>query len=161
MELIATACCAVEEIDGLANWDDPKDAMTDLCERMLKDADGYDERVYRNKQSGPNDLIVPGFITFTAVVGYTDKAEKHTYGPKFAAFIKRHNLGTVVESPVRVNRMNHPTHKVKVYVWATSLDGLTKWWVKNDPQKGKREVQSYPEDRGYSYYVHGPMVGGW
>lgn len=137
MELTQTQCCAIEEISELSTHATPEDAMADLCEAMeYGAADSYNDREYRNRESNDDDLIIPGLLTFTGVVGYTDgDTDDTTYGPKFAAYIRKHKLGRVVEGPVSTNRMNHPTHKVRLWIWKPSVKGLTKWWKANRPER--------------------------
>ena len=71
------------------------------------------------------------FYIFTGVVGYTKSKGKPRYGPEFANFISEHKLGTVTEAPARVNRTNHPTHLVKVWVWSPNYRKLKAWYNKN------------------------------
>lgn len=126
-------CCAVAELIDLSDHTSPEKAMLGFC------------RDYTDYQGKVDD--VPAFIVFTGVVRFkSDKRSKVTYGPEFAKLIKAKHLGTVVESPARVNRCNHPDHTVKVWVWCPSIKGLNTWYSAN---KGKVKAKRAP--KAYDY----------
>ena len=114
-------CCAVGELYDLSDYNSPMSAMKAFC------------HFYGDYHGDPDD---PGaFIIFTGVVRFTSDSDNYgddtTYGPKFASFIRKHRLGSVVSTkPVR-NRNNEPDHYVKVWVWAPNYKELKKWWTKN------------------------------
>lgn len=120
LEINETSCCAVNEIHGLSGYRDPKKAMLAFCEE-------------RQDYGNPGNIRDPGgLITFTAVVKYKNsKKPGPSYGPDFATFIKENDLGEVAESPMAYNRINHPTHGVKLWAWAPDLKNLKKWYKKN------------------------------
>lgn len=149
MILGQTACCAIDEIEGLSNYLDAKDAMMAFCDELAGNG-SYERNGYQDGHE-TGDLIVPGMVTFTAVVGYTDSESKPSYGPSFAAYIKKHKLGRVSMSPLTINRINHPTHKIRLWAWAPSVKGLLKWWKKYGPEP--EPVKEKPTT--YSYYGSG------
>lgn len=159
MELIPTQCCGVEEIHDLSSHSTAEETMMGLCDALTYD--GYNDREYRHGSSHSGDLIIPGLITFTGVVGYTDVTRANvTYGPNFAAYIKRHKLGQVTCSSISTNRVNHPTHKIRLWVWKPSISGLIKWWKKHGPPVEKEEECKTP---AYTMSAYGGRVydPGW
>ncbi len=125
MEIEQTQCCAVDEICHLSYSNNAKDAMKDFCDYLC----GYEEE--------ENEKLDPAaFYTFTGVVKFkgTECARNrgyYNYGKAFKAFILRNKLGMVTESQARPNRINHPNHVVKVWVWSPNATALNKWWRKN------------------------------
>lgn len=113
-------CCAVGEIVDLNDYEGkPEEAMKVFVNNF---------RCYGGAISG-----FSAFYVFTGVVRcsaskYDCGCKKHSYGKEFAAYIKKHRLGVLRESPGRVNRVNHPEHTVKVWVWAPSERRLIEWW---------------------------------
>lgn len=127
-------CCAVGEISLLEHYEGaPEKAMKDFCKGFEQPS--YALGTYRRIGSKLGDISA--FYVFTGVVGNKDGdddgdyVEEVSYGPEFAAYILKNRLGRVVESPARYNRVNHPTHLVKVWVWAPSVAGLNTWWEKH------------------------------
>jgi hypothetical protein len=109
-----TGCCAVMEIINLKFGGSPHSIMKRLDEEFY-----YDEIVKHE---------IPSFIIFTGVVGYTNSKVKPKYGPDFKKFILKNKLGTVTETQAAPNRVNHPSHLVKVWVWTPAPMNLKKWW---------------------------------
>lgn len=70
----------------------------------------------------------------------------YAYGRRFAAFITKHGLGTVVESPREINP-NSGNH-LQVWVWCINHDTLKAWYDKVKPpttEKVKTKVSSFAE----------------
>lgn len=125
------SCCGVSEIDWLQTHKDPKKAMIDLCNQMVEQYYDYESYSYKSKGG---DLQIPGLITLTAVVKYTGKDKKTKakgYGKEFASFIVKNRLGELVAGPVAPNRLNHPTHQVRIWVWKPNVGALRKWYKEN------------------------------
>jgi hypothetical protein len=117
----------VKDIGDLCEHNgNPEKGMVQFCKIVSQ----------RNYYTKANHLQMAAFYVFTGVVACNgdeeddDYLEEDTldYGPEFAAYIKEHNLGALIETPGRWNRLNHPTHKVKVWVWAPSETSLTAWY---------------------------------
>jgi hypothetical protein len=53
------------------------------------------------------------------------------YGPRFAAYICKHRLGTVIVGGTAPNRINHPTHVIRLWVWTPNPDRIKAWWKKH------------------------------
>lgn len=113
-------CCAVHELVDISDYSNPRDAMRKLCELVRPDR-------------------LEAFYIFTGVVRFKadsdDFGANVTYGPNFAAYIREHKLGIVSGSCIRSNRVNHPDHFVKVWIWAPSVHGLKLWWKANSGVK--------------------------
>lgn len=130
MKIEDTRCCAVKEIANLSDHASPEDAMESFCRNEV---DGYN-----GESTSPSDLQTPSaFYTFTGVIGHRGGRgggvnpyyqANFTYGPRFADYIRRHKLGAVTSSVARVNRLNHPTHLIRVWMWAPSERNLKRWW---------------------------------
>jgi hypothetical protein len=140
-----TQCCAVSEIDGLAGFIDPAEAMLAICKAM-----GF--YAYKSAFNPTRKPDIDAFYIFTGVedcdeVECTCDADflqynacecdaidndiETGYGRELAKFIKKNKLGDVVESPLEYNRVNHPTHLVGVWVWRPDVKKLTEWFYKN------------------------------
>jgi len=113
MILTNTQCCAVQEISDLSYHKTAKEAMKTFC----------DEVGYFHQQRPA------AFYIFTAVV--RQPRSKPTYGQRFAELIRRNKLGELRESVARPNRLNHPNHLVKVWIWAPNERNLWKWDRRN------------------------------
>ena len=117
-----TACCAMGEIGDLNLHKTPEDAMKAFCKQFT---DYYSKSELHD---------IGAFYIFSGVVrcqeGNADgcRCSNHDYAPKFAEYIKERGLGIVKESPGRRNRVNHPYHTVKLWIWAPSVKALQTWW---------------------------------
>jgi hypothetical protein len=120
-------CCAVDEIQDLADHETPESAMRELCRELWGGPYG---RVHTKPQA---------FYVFTGVLRHTRLADfadlpcprEGKYGPNFKKFILANKLGKVVQTVTRNNRRNHENHFLKVYVWAPDEDKLRAWWAAN------------------------------
>lgn len=116
-------CCAIDDIFELSlHVGDPEGAMKTLCKAV---------------RSYNGTLRLPAFYIFSGVERCTgDKYDDDDYiepdqlgyGSEFAAYIRKHRLGVLRESPARKNRLNHETHIDKVWLWAPSELRLNAWW---------------------------------
>lgn len=134
MDLNHTGCCAVLEIDGLSGCKGPEQAMSAVVELLFEEGGGEYEDIYRYPQRKKKTKVpVPGFILFTGVVSCKcgDNCETG-YGEQFEAFLRKEKLGVVKASAPRPNRLNHPSHKVKVWTWCPNPRGVTAWWKKRE-----------------------------
>jgi len=147
LEVSSTRCCAMNQIHNLhhhlINGKDGKmvfdgkgalkkifGVWLDSKLRYAPKTDSSDYRIHRH---------CSGHYIFAGVINLTGDLERErkspgcadlTYGPKFAAFIKRNKLGTLASSLPEINRINHPEHTVKVWVWTPDPDALAKWFEK-------------------------------
>lgn len=131
MTLKETQCCAIQEIAHLSDHASAEEAMEAFCGLLTESHnDFYNDT--SSKKFLP--LAVPGLITFSGVVGFERGSSSGrgniSYGPNFKAFILRHGLGAVSESPLTTNRLNHPERKIKAWMWRPHVKNLTAWWHK-------------------------------
>jgi hypothetical protein len=156
MEIHETACCALMEMAHISDHEgDAEEVMKEMCEQLDPEL-GSPIDSYNDGPPKGITLVIPGHMIFTAVVGYTTNDDeegygvKPSYGPNLAKFIKKNKLGAVVESPIQVNRVNHPTHKVRVYVWTPNAKNLQKWWNGVKPaERVTRSAYGYDEPEPY------------
>jgi hypothetical protein len=128
MEIHDLCCCAVHELNILSTYSTPKEAMLAFCKLHVS------RYGYNGVTKG--GLYTPGaFYIFTGVVKFRDDSDDYgedtSYGLNFAAYIKEQRLGVVSSSCRRVNRVNHPDHTIKVWIWAPSVKRLRLWWEAN------------------------------
>jgi uncharacterized HAD superfamily protein len=76
-------------------------------------------------------------------VGHTDGTtpQNGPYAQNFAAYIIAKKLGTVVAGAEAPNRINHPTHVVRMYSWAPDVEALKRWYQRNRVKKAVRRVR--------------------
>ena len=129
-----THCCALEEIDGLAEFpNNPKGAMVDFCRTYIGKRVEWKVRVPKGDFGSQGALY--SFYFFTAAV-----YRKGTgYGVQFAEFIKENKLGEVITTPVMTNMAFHTDHGNQVWIWMPDVKALTKWWTENKPKKDSNE----------------------
>lgn len=136
MNITSTSCCGVDEIDNLQDYTDPEKAMLAFCDQVFH----YDRWI---KESQDN---LAGIYIFTGVerlrgtteiaIPYTDKNRykigvRIGYGSAFAKFITVNKLGKVVAGQAAANRINHPNHIVKCWVWTPAVTALKRWYKEN------------------------------
>ncbi len=136
MLLRATNCCALTEIADLSHHPDPKTAMKAFCLQYAQEAryDYNTNRYIYNQVGKLNEGTVSGLYLFTGVVKHTDGTKPYAngkYGPAFASFIRKNKLGKVAVSTGSPNRVNHPTHVVKAWVWVPDVKTLSSWYAEN------------------------------
>lgn len=135
LEYYNTHCCALEEIDKLANFDgDPKEAMISFCKSNLGRPVEWKIRM-SSGDFGAKDALY-SFYFFTAAV----YGKKVSYGHQFAKFIEENGLGNVVTTPVMANMAFHTDHGNQIWIWMPNVKALKKWWEENKPTKLKRGV---------------------
>lgn len=66
-----------------------------------------------------------GLYVFSDAVSESGKI--HRIGLNLAKYIVDQGLGTVLESPAKINSVNHPEHKVKVWIWSVNKAALRAW----------------------------------
>jgi hypothetical protein len=128
MVFIRTASCAIQEISSLSSHPSSLDAMVDFCQQNLIN---YGSVKY-GSTIAMRDTIY-SFYLFTCAVskdGGPYFYEGFNYGPNFARFIKENDLGSVLESEVKVNEAYHSDHANQVFIWSPNLKALRAWWDK-------------------------------
>lgn len=114
-----TSCCGVADIDGLSYGQSAETSMLEICQDLACDGDGRDL----------DANLTGAHYLFTAVI--QEGRTRYTYGPDFKAYILKHKLGTVTQSPVRANRGNHPDHWIRAYLWQPNVRSLKAWYKKH------------------------------
>lgn len=129
MYIRQTNCCAVAEISGLASHRSAVGAMKAFCKEQLQQKT-YDYRTGRYIYDRYEQDRLYNHYIFTGIVGYKKGKSTPVYGPNFKAYIEANDLGEVVESQVRNNRLNNPTHMIKVWLWNPHIANLKAWHKK-------------------------------
>jgi hypothetical protein len=131
-------CCALDELTDLTDYSQdpptPEYSMFTLCRAR--------SNVYKKGKLYP----FPGTIIFTGVIAYKGTGVKPTYGQRFARFITRNKLGTVVGGKPAYNRINHPSHLVRTWVWNPDQRALEEWF-KEALKRRNGEMFGDDEDR--------------
>lgn len=147
LEVNSTNCCAVNQlhhlhtqIDPVTKLFDPKGAIKAIFKSWSDYQIRYGSPSIARSVVGTLRSYCHAHYIFTGVVELKGNIEVEsrgagcndlTYGPALAAFIKKNKLGKVIVSPQEVNRVNHPNHFVKVWVWTPDLTNLEAWFIKN------------------------------
>lgn len=105
------SCCALAEIDGLGYSGGAENALL----AMFQDSP-YDDRT----------SWVSAIILFTGASAR--KSTQAEYAREFAAYIKKHKLGTVEQHTPTYNP--NSGKYVTLYVWLTNIEALKRWWKK-------------------------------
>ena len=113
MALVELSCCGVRELHGVSDTP-PIELLQETCQEL------YDYYSYKYNELNGNFA----FIVFSDTV----HRGRHN-GRRFAGYIRRYKLGTVVESPIRVNP--NTGHKLRVWTWAVDWKAMKKWWEKH------------------------------
>ena len=109
MTLNPTSCCGLNDIDELNSHRTPENAMMSLCEELYFE-DGGD---YLDE-----DKPKLAFILFTELV-------KHKYAKRFATYISKQKLGTVIHTPSKVNLKSG--NKIRAWIWTVDRKALKQW----------------------------------
>jgi hypothetical protein len=105
-------CCAVREIGGLIASPTARAALQVVGPRLVN----------RINQCDVADGHASGHVMFTQA------GEEFSYGIRFAAYLRRHRLGTIVAT--RFNMNPNSGRGVKVWMWQPHLPNLIKWIAK-------------------------------
>ena len=120
MYMCQTQCCAIQEIDGLSSHRTPEAAMKNFCTLVFTKPVKFG-----GTTAGANTLY--SFYMFTAAI----KPTISPYGNKFAAFIREHKLGEVLETKQVRNSAFHPDRAGQVWIWTPDQEALKAWWDTN------------------------------
>jgi hypothetical protein len=120
MNMFKTQCCAIQEIGGLSNHPDARDAMIAFCKT------NFAAPVKFGTANARADTLY-SFYLFTAATG---SPYYKPYGSNFAKFIRDNKLGRVWASPSRKNEAFHSDHENQVWIWMPNRLALKSWWEK-------------------------------
>lgn len=110
MEIRAMACCGLRELHGLS-WEHSADDAMHAFRRAV----------------GPGGGSGTGF----RYVVFTQAGTEHVYGDDFAALIRDHKMGDVVET-TGTHRNPNTNHTLKVWVWTVNHAAVKRF---GSPQK--------------------------
>jgi hypothetical protein len=136
-----TESCAVQEISKLRLHKTPEDAMEAFCKSELQRPSTFKGFPLAARSMYSFYIFTAG-VEIPGVRGQEWVAEMGFvplggYGPAFARFIVDNELGTVVESPVIVNKAFHKDHANQVWIWAPDRAKLEIWWADRQNKKEK------------------------
>ena len=122
-------CCGVRELNNLSGGNSPKEVVQQLCNggEYL-----YDQSILRENPRARQERGRYAFIIFSQA----GPPRTTHYGTDLAKFITKNRLGTVTESPYKINP--NTGNKLRVWIWALDPVGITKWWKKNKPTVEER-----------------------
>lgn len=116
-----TRCCGIGELHRVESSRSAKDKVLDAAEAWFEDdAKG-------------------AFIFFSVTASYKRK------GTELAAYIKKHNLGTVHKTRPTIN--SSTSNILTMYVWTVNKKTLQAFWEKNKEARGY-----YDNDDNADYY---------
>ena len=138
------SCCGVTEILELREHPTPEEAMkvfvdcyvrwdgtfTDLPHQVV--FNGVEKFTAPDKPPSRDDRCYHWNGTFNEnewqrALAEHAKNQKCGYASRFAAFIKKNRLGTII-SPHGQPNVNHKNHIIKVYVWHPDEKRLKAWY---------------------------------
>lgn len=132
-----TNCCCLKEIHGIASMPDGASIVEAVCVRYTKAHNGYGSgRLCKGYEFMSSR--VPGLIFFTGVISHKDHSEiegTSQIGDILAEFIRANKFGKVVDGATGYNRVNHPSHLVKIWTWETDAEALRVWYEASDAYK--------------------------
>lgn len=135
LNLETLACCAVVEMGDIQYFKTPTSALKALCKASAPATSRWGEYNDDTADWIPG-LQLSSFYTFSGIEevkggNVNRRGVPVGYASKLAAFIRENRLGTVAASPARTNRLNHPTHVVKVFLWTPAKRNLEAWYKKH------------------------------
>ncbi len=123
LQVLNTESCTVSEIHGI-KYLDTKVAMEQFCDSQL-----INGNTYRHGEKSIYKAAICSHYLFSA--GILAGEGKKNYGEKFADFIRKNDLGTLIETEAVTNDAWHPDHAGKVWVWTPNYTKLLAWYTKN------------------------------
>jgi hypothetical protein len=125
----APFCCGIREIDGLSGHRTPEAVLKDLRGRF------HEDHKWRH-----------------AV--FSQAGKRSTYGKRFAAYITKEKLGTVVETETKVNP--NSKNPLKAFIWTIDWDAMRKWLAAR-----KKLNQEAWDDAENPDFPHNYSFDGW
>lgn len=121
MNIGSMNCCGLRELSNLSGSYSPREAMQNFLQVACPRGGRYSWNT--GKHTYVNEL------RFSHVIFSEAKNGSGNYGERFAAYIRRNNLGDVVASGRRVNP--NSGNQVKCWVWTLNKRALIAWANKN------------------------------
>lgn len=116
MRLNVMSCCGAREITNLSISRSAPQAMQEFGQAIYT-------RSYADNFR---------YVIFTAA----DYGKPATYGTRFAKFIAKNNLGTVLETAK--NRNPNTGNQVQMWVWTVNHDAVKAWLKKDKEIRGRK-----------------------
>ena len=110
MEIMGTSCCGVNEIDGVSTGDPPSELLKEFLQ----------ERRYTDRN----------VFIFVFTDAKTPRQRRMTQGDKFANYIEKNGLGTVVRSAYKLNP--NSGNNIAAMIWAIDVDSYDHYVKGND-----------------------------
>lgn len=117
-------CCAFTEVVDIKGTT-PLNVLKHICRESSQNYLNAQTKMWHRR------LMLSAFYVFTAMVENTRSGRETDYGQSLAAYIRKNKLGKVMMTPARVNRVNHPTHMVRGWIWMPEVDMMSAWWEAN------------------------------
>lgn len=108
-------CCGVKEITGLSTENSAPGAMRSLAKLT------WGATVTGGR---PGERIPSPYERFRYLI-FTQALDANRYGINFAAFIRKYELGEVIETDFNVNP--NSGNPVKVWVWTVNHEACRQW----------------------------------
>jgi hypothetical protein len=121
MNFAAVACCGVREISLLSSYTDPKVAM-----RM------FGQGLFSKRPGEQKTSPMFRYVVFTQAQAQNTRLTETGYGYRFAAYIREHNLGTLIDTPFNVNPNSN--NNLKMWVWTVDLEVTKRHWEELDKE---------------------------
>lgn len=138
-------CCGLQELGDLQEYDSPQKAMLAFLgqvftkNRYTKTFDATNigniyifsgvERVTNNGKP------IPTYRNGEKEPDYDPISDRYPvkikYASEFASFIKKNDFGLLRSCPAKSNRLNHPNHMVKCWIWCPNIPKLKAWYTKH------------------------------
>lgn len=103
-------------------------SVTQLFDIQISSEAAMGKMLYDVRISPLGGRLLNGHVIFSDVAG------NRRAGTRLANYIRKHDLGTVTESPEAYNR--NSTHMIKMYVWTPDAENFSKWVAQYEKKKG-------------------------
>lgn len=128
MDIQQLDCCGISELQGIG---DHEGNSEEIIRELYDFTDGFD--------------AVKTFYLFSAVLRHANGGNRLTYGPKFAAYITKHKLGTLVETAAHPNRTGGG-NTIKAWIWHPNLTALRGWAKANIDRESRANMRRSNDD---------------
>ena len=126
MNIEVMTCCGIKEICDLAEHATPLEAMQSFGNECLE-----------------GDMTNYRYAVFSQA-NHPERPLRNCYGVNFAAYIRRHRLGSVVTTRGKDLINPNSGHLLRAWIWTVDWSAVSKWWSKQPA-----DVKLYCEDNDY------------
>lgn len=131
-ELRKTTCCGLREFDGITEFDDPAEILR---------------------------AIWPNWSAWRGAFVLLTCPTKDTIGRRLANYIEKHELGTVMKSPVKMNP--NSGNNLRVMVWGVDNNAFPRWIEKNSPMGRLIQVGDRVQGNAHANTQYATTNEGW